>query len=284
MIDYPALDDHTKLKIKGRIKELRQSRNIRQEDVADSLGVGRNAVTNWERIPKDNNEQNFFPSLYHLLLLCNYFTVDIDYLLGRTSVKSKDTNTISTALHISENTVNTLRNNKKYGQLLNKIIGNENFGEISNRVHQLALNRALDDVITTCLNRKLEKKVESIFTEYYFSDFPFNMSQKNYCEYIKNSIPYSEDFNPEKFIEDNFLEDGRNVIKNKSDNFSSLSKSEKYEIVMSSIADITYDYYISKNLAELSKQKLDMMLSKLLQDVIEEEVEEIKAKLINNIH
>lgn len=271
--------------IKVRLKELRCSKKLTQAKFAEGINIGtgtsRTTVTTWE---KTSNGNKTLPDIQTLIDICNFFDCDLDYLFGKSDIESQDHHTISNVLHISKESINTLRNNKEYGLLLNKIIGKESFGEISNRVHQLALNRALDDVITTCLNRKLEKKVESIFTEYYFSDFPFNMSQKNYCEYIKNSIPYSEDFNPEKFIEDNFLEDGRNVIKNKSDNFSSLSKSEKYEIVMSSIADITYDYYISKNLAELSKQKLDMMLSKLLQDVIEEEVEEIKAKLINNIH
>lgn len=70
-----------------------------------------------------------------------------------------------------------------------------------------------------------------------------------------------------------------NFIKNKSDNFSSMSKSEQYEIIISSIADISYDYYISQNLAELSKQKLDLMLSELLQDAINMETDEIKSSL-----
>lgn len=279
MSDYHILDDQTKLKIKERIKELRQSHNIKQQELADIVGVGRNAVTNWEHKPKDNKEQYIIPGLYHLLLLCNFFKVDIDYLLGKTSVKSEDTNTISTTLHISEKSINTLRNNKEYGQLLDKIINNKIFGEISNRVHQLALNKVLNDVITTCFNKNFEYKIENIFSEYYFSVFPYNMSQEKYSEYIKNSIPYSTEFNPEKFIEDNFLEDGKNFIRNKSDNFSSLTKLEQYEIIISSIADISYDYYISQNLAELSKQKLDLMLSELLQDAINMETAEIKSNL-----
>lgn len=58
-----------------------------------------------------------------------------------------------------------------------------------------------------------------------------------------------------------------------------MSKSEQYEIIISSIADISYDYYISQNLAELSKQKLDLMLSELLQDAINMETDEIKSSL-----
>lgn len=108
------------------------------------------------------------------------------------------------------------------------------------------------------------------------------MSQKKYCEYIKSAIPYSENFNPVEFIEDNFLEDGKLFIYNQNNDFLSLAEPEQYEIIIASIADISYDYYISQNVAELSKQKLDLMLSELLLTAINEDANEIKARIKKN--
>ena len=272
--------------IKKRLKCLRYypdgRRKYTQNEVAkaikikndDNKDTSRTTVTAWE-----NYGNETIPDTRTLVDLCNFYDCDLDYIFSKTDVISSDIKSTVDTLHISEKSIKTLRNNKEYGQLLDKIINNKIFGEISNRVHQLALNKVLDDVITTCFNKNFEYKIENIFNEYYFSVFPYNMSQEKYSEYIKNSIPYSTEFNPEKFIEDNFLDDGKNFIRNKSDNFSSLSKSEQYEIIISSIADISYDYYISQNLAELSKQKLDLMLSELLQDAINMDTAEIKSSL-----
>ena len=71
-------------------------------------------------------------------------------------------------------------------------------------------------------------------------------------------------------------------IYNSNDEFLSLCKSQQYEIIISSIADISYDYFISQNVVELSKQKLDIMLSDLLQDAINKEANDIKERIKNN--
>lgn len=61
----------------ARIKELRLSKNLSQQELADILGMKRENVSNYERgvitkIPSDVLET-----------LSNYFEVSADYLLGR---------------------------------------------------------------------------------------------------------------------------------------------------------------------------------------------------------
>lgn len=269
-------------KIKGRIKELRLSNNITQKKLAEALnrgtGTSRTTVTTWE-----SNSNTILPDIQTIIDICNFFDCDLDYLFGKSNIKSQDHDTISNLLHISKESINALRDNSDYGELVNKIINNKAFGEISKQILHLAINQVLYDVITTSFNKKFENKIESRFNEYYYSVLPFDMSQEKYIEYIKKSITFSEEFNPIEFIDDNFIEDGKAFVYNKSDNFKALSKSEQYEIIISSIAEISYNYYISQKVVELSKQKLDLMLSEILQTVINKESDEIKSQIKENV-
>ncbi len=57
------------------IKQLRQSRNLSQVDLASALGVTKQSISNWE----NNNIQ---PSIDMLIRLARFFSVSTDYLLG----------------------------------------------------------------------------------------------------------------------------------------------------------------------------------------------------------
>ena len=60
-----------------RVRELRKSRNETQKAVAEALGVSVNQISEMEKGTK-------ITSLPKLCLLCDYFNVSADYLLGRT--------------------------------------------------------------------------------------------------------------------------------------------------------------------------------------------------------
>ena len=60
-----------------RIRELRAEKNVTQQEIADKLGVSRQVFANWE------NEINQ-PDLKMLISLAEFFSVTVDYLLGRT--------------------------------------------------------------------------------------------------------------------------------------------------------------------------------------------------------
>ena len=56
------------------IKNLRQSRSLNQVQLADSLNVSKQTVSNWE-----NN--NILPSIEMLVKISQFFSVSTDYLL-----------------------------------------------------------------------------------------------------------------------------------------------------------------------------------------------------------
>lgn len=65
------------------IRELRDSFNISQVELAKNLGVTKQCVSNWEN-------DNILPSIDMLIKISKFFNVTTDYLLGL-----KDTKTIN---------------------------------------------------------------------------------------------------------------------------------------------------------------------------------------------
>ena len=61
-----------------RLRDLREDKDLRQEDVAESLGISQTVYSRYERgfqtIP-----------VVHLLKLADFYQVSIDYILGRTN-------------------------------------------------------------------------------------------------------------------------------------------------------------------------------------------------------
>lgn len=68
-----------------RLKELRKSKGITQQQLADILSVDRTSVGKWET---DKNLANNDI----LNALCAFFSCTMDYLLGRTNVKALNLN------------------------------------------------------------------------------------------------------------------------------------------------------------------------------------------------
>ena len=70
------------MNVSDRIRELRKIKGISQDELAEKLGVSRQAISKWE------NEQSI-PDIDKIILLSDYFEVSTDYLLkGVEPVKS----------------------------------------------------------------------------------------------------------------------------------------------------------------------------------------------------
>lgn len=59
-----------------RIKELRESKNINQEDLCKILNIEQATLSNYERNRR-------IPNLNMLIKIADYFKVSLDYLCGR---------------------------------------------------------------------------------------------------------------------------------------------------------------------------------------------------------
>ena len=66
-------------KYNNRVKELRAAKSLSQEQLAEQIGLTKQAISQYER-----GERN--PSMAVLEALCDFFNVSSDYLLGKDDV------------------------------------------------------------------------------------------------------------------------------------------------------------------------------------------------------
>ncbi len=74
-----------------RLKELRASRGMSQQDLADIIEMSKSSVNMYERGERE-------PGIETLEALADFFDVDIDYLLGKTNTPNKMLDPIDTAV------------------------------------------------------------------------------------------------------------------------------------------------------------------------------------------
>ena len=67
-----------------RLRELRQERGLKQEELGRRVGASKQSVSNWEN-------GNILPSIDILVRLADFFGVSTDYLLGREQQRTLDT-------------------------------------------------------------------------------------------------------------------------------------------------------------------------------------------------
>ncbi|MEF9952176.1 MAG: helix-turn-helix transcriptional regulator [Clostridium sp.] len=63
-----------------RLRELREDKDLTQDELADHLNITRYQLSNYETGKSE-------PNIQTLILLADYFNVSLDYLLCRTKVK-----------------------------------------------------------------------------------------------------------------------------------------------------------------------------------------------------
>ncbi len=64
---------------KERLKELRNEKNITQQELGHIVNMSKMAISHWE---KGHSE----PSIAQLIILSNYFEVSVDYLIGKNEI------------------------------------------------------------------------------------------------------------------------------------------------------------------------------------------------------
>lgn len=96
----------------SRLKQLRLNKNLRQEQVANLIGVNKSAISTYE-----NNTRQ--PSFEILVRLATLYRVCTDYLLGRTDCRSLDLSglTDEEAVAVSEIVAIMTQNNERLNEL-----------------------------------------------------------------------------------------------------------------------------------------------------------------------
>lgn len=70
------MDNIKNILVAERIKELMKDAGLKQKQFAEKIGVGQSTISEW--LTKTNE-----PSINSLWLIADYFSVTVDYLIGR---------------------------------------------------------------------------------------------------------------------------------------------------------------------------------------------------------
>jgi len=74
---------YEEMKFSHRLRKLRKENNLTQKDLAEQINVDRATIAGYETKGKE-------PAYDKLEKLANYFNVSIDYLLGRSDIKTPE--------------------------------------------------------------------------------------------------------------------------------------------------------------------------------------------------
>ena len=99
-------------KLSTKLRELRVTYKLRQDQVANLVGVNKNAISTYENDLRQ-------PSFEVLIRLADLYRVSTDYLLGRTNTRSIDLSglTEDEAASISELVESMRKKNERYNLL-----------------------------------------------------------------------------------------------------------------------------------------------------------------------
>ena len=112
---------HTKLTIPERLKDLRVSeKRMSLHELSDATGIPSSTLGNYEK------DENIDMSLSNLITLANFYNVSTDYLLCRTELREHTNKSVSD-LHLNDDAVQILTDEKYNPRLLSELLSHESF-------------------------------------------------------------------------------------------------------------------------------------------------------------
>ena len=172
--------------VNKRIKEIRKLRNLTQQELADKIGVQRQALTNWER--KTNNT---LPSLENLVILCEVLECSLDYLVG--SVDIPEISVLSKAYHYSRIKPEIIKagwDDPNFLDCINFFMHPQNSADIFNSTALAVLKNYLIESSIEEITDDLKEKI-LLYYEEYISATPFeSINEKTYGEFLKEKFPF----------------------------------------------------------------------------------------------
>lgn len=112
---------HTRLTIPERLKDLRVAeKRMSLQELSDATGIPSSTLGNYEK------DENVDMSLGNLLTLADFYQVSTDYLLCRTEL-CEHTNKSVSDLHLNDDAVQILTDEKYNPRLLSELLSHESF-------------------------------------------------------------------------------------------------------------------------------------------------------------
>ena len=258
--------------IKLNLKRARESKNFTQAKSIEGLhiknfNVERNTLSNWER------EGGNLPSIEALVLLCNLYDVDIDYILGKQQIQSKDIKTISELLSLSYNNVEKLCKETFLNHFIDELMNTEKFSTLVIMMHQLTNLSVFhqENHLEALFTGEGLKRINKALDKYCKETFYFNITANEFQKHLTLELSYKknkcESF--DMFI-DELLPDKR-VLYTIDDAFDDLSEDNKLDCLLNYISKIVIDHYLKSKYLETLKSDIDRLMSNILSEFLQKE-------------
>lgn len=171
--------------ISSRIRERRNQVGYTQQELADKIGVQRQAIINWE-----NTKKNILPSVENLADICEQLDCSMDYLLG--SVDTPEIVPISKASHYSGIKPEIIRagiNNPDFLDCINFFMHPDNSSDIFNSVTLSTWRKFWIDSTIDEINGELKDTLIKCYDEY-IAITPFDSVNKiTYRAFLESKLP-----------------------------------------------------------------------------------------------
>ena len=266
---------------KKRLTEIRKKKYHTQKDFAEALNKeksfgGRTAITNWESI-----NQQTLPNLLSFFEICDALDVDANYLAGATKYENLKQKDICESLNITKDTADMLKTDPNLGTFIDTLIKTKALIQIITRMNSLAIESVVMTAIQSNLKAAFISKLEKIYDRYYFTTIPSDVNEDSWYSYLlsNDGIPYSVYNSPEKFLDQNFLDEGIMNLHFSNENYDKLNNLEKHEAILELVADMSYNYLTRKAALEFSKRDIADRLNKVVDEYINSEKNKILDQL-----
>ena len=128
---------HTRLTIPERLKDLRVAeKRMSLQELSDATGIPSSTLGNYEK------DENVDMSLSNLLTLADLYQVSTDYLLCRTELREHTNQSVSN-LHLNDDAVQILTDEKYNPRLLSELLSHESFHKFMDFLHRHLSRRNL---------------------------------------------------------------------------------------------------------------------------------------------
>lgn len=251
-------------KFKERLQQARKSMNLRQETFAEALHYGRSSIGNWESTKKD-----ILPTLENFVAACNVLHVEPNYLLGVSDFPSEKIHAISEATGLSENSVQTLCDNKDISNFIDHILTSSDLDAVLHRIKQVYYYGMIAEAQKTTFSAVALKKIKRAFDRFYREVFPLDMNVARFADYIKQELKWHPDkVSINDYIHSIITDNEYNNILFDFPDFEKKTDSEKYDLLIHDIASTSYEYMMGQPIIELAQQEIANALSSIIKEYI----------------
>lgn len=252
--------------IKENLKKARNAQNKTQDEVAEDIHLGsRTTISNWE-----NPNNSSLPSFADMVLLCNYYGVDMDYILGKSKLKTNDIKAISETIFLSLENAENLCRNTFTNHFLDLLLSSQKFKKLMVKIHQLVNTSIFNICLENHFTENAIKKFEKVFTNSSQHTLYFDTTPSSFQRILIPELKFENYNSIQEFLNDTYL---RIPSDFKTEKFNKKPKEQKEHEISLDLAETIIKIETNSRYTDVVKHNIVIQMSDIVNDIIEKERE-----------